>query len=302
MLRQLFFIILGWGPVAATGQVPKLTACFDTSTVQIGDAIRLRLTLSGTADAPDTVDLRALYRVVPDTQILARTGWVVGAKNNEWTNDLMLISYDSVRIGPLTAVRAVLQSGDSVRVTRSDCYDSVLVVPPLVPVDARDMADIKDIRREPRWWSDYAWILWTLGGIVVMIVLLRWLYQIFQRREKAPVERALYADPRTVALRKLEALERDRLWEHGPVKTYYAALTDILREYWSATNTTSLLDKTNPELWSQVAHRYDSDSYLNTELPFMLTWADLVKFAKGEPLPAFHQEALSLARRAVESG
>jgi hypothetical protein len=284
--------------IAAAAQAPRLTACFDTSVVETGMPIRLQLTVSNTELSPDTMDLSGLLPWVPDSNVLSSTGWLASNTPNIWTNTLTLIVFDSMQVGPLSDFMVQMPTGEALRITPDpNCPQTVMVLPTPAPTDMKDMADIKYIRQEPRWWSDYIWVLWLVGGAVVLIWLLRWLYQIFQRQKnkKVPVERVVTAHHRDIALRKLEALERERPWEHGQTTAYYASLTYILREYWQAQYRTSLLDKSTPEVINVIQRKYISLS-LQDDLRDLLTWSDIIKFAKGQPLPAYHTDALKTAK------
>jgi hypothetical protein len=276
--------------VCAVAQA-RVEAFFDTSVVETGDPFVLHFRVSDSGLRPDTLDLRDLYRHVPDSNVLGRSGWY--RQGEVWLNDLTLIAFDSAQIGPLAGL-AVVSGPDTLPLSGEP--PSIGVLPTPAPTDLNDMADIKDIRREPRWWLDFAWVLWLLGGLGVVALLGWWLSRFFQKKKKPAYERSLRATARDVALKKLQDLDNQHLWQAGQVKPYYAALSLIAREYLQHTHGVGLLDKTTDEVATLLPALESASA---TDLIELLRWADLVKFAKATPDVAYHPKALDVVRRVV---
>jgi hypothetical protein len=102
------------------------------------------------------------------------------------------------------------------------------------------------------------------------------------------------------AIKELDILESEKLWQNGKVKEYYSRLTDILRLYLERRFSFPALESTTSEIMEQIKVILSgSDILLN--LRFVLELADLVKFAKNIPLPEENSRVMELSRNIVES-
>jgi len=79
-------------------------------------------------------------------------------------------------------------------------------------------------------------------------------------------------------------LKNDELWQKGEIKKYYTILTDILRQYLENRFRVFSLELTTAEtLDTLVKTGFKKDGSYNN-LKTVLTGADLVKFAKYNPV------------------
>ena len=89
-----------------------------------------------------------------------------------------------------------------------------------------------------------------------------------------------------IALRELEKLRDEKLWQSGDVKKYYTRLTEVLRQYLENRYRVYSLELTTREtLDALVKTGFKKDGSYN-QLKNVLTSADLVKFAKYSPEPS----------------
>jgi hypothetical protein len=89
-----------------------------------------------------------------------------------------------------------------------------------------------------------------------------------------------------IALRELEKLRDEKLWQSGDVKKYYTRLTEVLRQYLENRYRVFSLELTTREtLDALVKTGFKKDGSYN-QLKNVLTSADLVKFAKYSPEPS----------------
>ncbi len=86
-----------------------------------------------------------------------------------------------------------------------------------------------------------------------------------------------------IALRELDRLKQDKLWQAGKVKTYYARLTDILRAYLANRFNIESIEHTTPEIVADVINLRMLEDEDIEQLESLLDLADLVKFAKKIP-------------------
>ena len=105
--------------------------------------------------------------------------------------------------------------------------------------------------------------------------------------------------PHVVAIKALEALHHQKLWQNNKHKQYYSALTDILRTYVAARWGFGAMEMTSDEIIDAV-RPLDLPRKSAMELTALLREADLVKFAKATPEAARNEEAYQWAYYFVE--
>ena len=184
--------------------------------------------------------------------------------------------------------------------------DSLLLVVLDVEVDTTaDIHDIGPIKRVPyTFWEIFRWVLLALA-IAAIAVLVYWLlkhrkkiHQVFAP-QSAPDNRT--AEER--ALDALETLRRSQLWQAGKAKEYHTELTDIVRQFIEETTGIRATDMTSNETidavcggeWTAGGRRGPIPSSLHSQLSSIFGIADMVKFAKSEPLPHEHERSMSEA-------
>ena len=97
------------------------------------------------------------------------------------------------------------------------------------------------------------------------------------------------APPHVEAIRALEGLHNQKLWQNNKHKAYYSGLTDILRRYLAGRYGIGALEMTSDEIIDAV-RPLDLPRKSAMELTALLREADLVKFAKATPEAARNEE------------
>ena len=140
-------------------------------------------------------------------------------------------------------------------------------------------------------WLLENWLYIACGLLVLMIIGGVIYYYILQSKRRnavvveAPKE---IIPPHIKALDELEKLVNKKLWQEGKVKDYYTGITDILRIYLVERYNVNALEMTTDEIMSSLKRRGISDA-IKQKLNEVLVLADLVKFAKENPLPSDHE-------------
>ena len=177
--------------------------------------------------------------------------------------------------------------------------DSVLLtVNDVANVDttSTDIRDIAGILRQPyTFWEIFRWVL--LGLAILAVAVAAW-FAVKRLKAHKPlisIPQAPPLPPDTKALQALESLRQRQLWQQGKVKEYHTDLTDILRNYleeaYHIQSTEMTSDQTLDALQESPANVADSVSLMRQ----VLQTADMVKFAKSEPLPYQHDLSLTNA-------
>ena len=89
--------------------------------------------------------------------------------------------------------------------------------------------------------------------------------------------------PHVVAIKALESLHHQKLWQNGRYKQYYSGITDILRTYIAARYDIGAMEMTSDEIIAAMRTIDELPQKSSMDLTEILRNGDLVKFAKAEP-------------------
>jgi hypothetical protein len=166
----------------------------------------------------------------------------------------------------------------------------------IAPADtASKIFDIIDPYRAPLTVGEVLpWIL-----IVILAGALTWAaIRYFRKLKKSGTGKDVYIPPEpahVIAFRELENLRNEQLWQKGEIKRYYTMLTEILRQYLEHRYRVFSLELTTAEtLEALVQTGFRKNGSFN-DLKTVLTGADLVKFAKYNPMAAENESHFQTA-------
>lgn len=138
-----------------------------------------------------------------------------------------------------------------------------------------------------------------LGGAVALCLIVFLFYIMFRKVNMAAKTAAKPKKPaHELALEKLTAIEGAKLWQQGDLKTYYSGISDTMREYLEARFRFLAVESTTDEIFSQL-DKLDLPAKQRDQLKEMFTLSDLAKFAKVQPLPDDHLNAMRIAKEFV---
>ena len=166
---------------------------------------------------------------------------------------------------------------------------------PGVDTAKADIKDIANILREPHtFWEVFRWVLLGMGLLALVALLL---YAAKRRKQHKPLVALKPAMPPVPpgqrALAALEALRVQELWKQGRAKEYHTLLTDIVRRYLKERYGVDSTEMTTDETLSAFAASQGHTPQRADLLRQVLRAADMVKFAKAEPLPHEHERSLA---------
>jgi hypothetical protein len=183
-------------------------------------------------------------------------------------------------------------------------YTDVLLLTVLAPVIDTTLA-IKPIKPPVNTPVSFTEILpWTLIaiGAILLVLLGIYLYKRYvQKKEhpelfsKKPLEPA-----HIIAKRDLEKLRSEKLPQNGRVKDYYTRLTGTIRVYMARQFNISAMESTSAEILDAFIHHPNAEDKQRNSLENLLMLADLVKFAKEDPLMEENDRHLANAESFIE--
>ena len=140
---------------------------------------------------------------------------------------------------------------------------------------------------------------WLAAGLGTLLILgtATWLVIRYLRRRKDP-ERYMHKplEPaHVIAFRELDKLKEEKIWARGKVKQYYTRLTEITRHYIERQYGIPAMESTTEEILYAFRKANPDDHLLDEILKELLELADLVKFAREDPLPVDNQTNLNNA-------
>ena len=177
--------------------------------------------------------------------------------------------------------------------------DSFQLLVQTVAVDTtKEFKPIKNIIFVKASWLDYIWYI--IGGLVLLAIVVGVTIYFARKKPEQPKPKAPPIPLQDRVLQQLNALEEQQLWQKGQVKEYYVQLTDIVRNYIEECFATPAMELTTDEMLYKVQHHKELQPYYSL-LSNILHTADLAKFAKGQPLPQEHFDAMENAKQFVAS-
>ena len=296
---RLLLVALGLSAfLPAHAQPPTVRVFADTTTVVIGD--RMKLNFEMTAPSQDAVKFPVWSDTLQQFEIAVKGKLdTIDNKDNTITyrQSLELTRFDSgiYVLQPLPFLHKNLKSAafDTV------FSEALLLTVNTLPVDTtRSIRDIKPVLEVAFSFRDL--LPYLLGAVVVagLAVLLLFLL----RRKPVPGQTALpripAVPPHVTALKALQQLAEEKLWQQGLYKQYHTRLTDIIRTYIEGRFQVLALEQTTDEILHSLQHTVPGEP--REKLGQFLRLADLVKFAKVQPVASENETSLSAARDFVE--
>lgn len=281
------FLLIFWAAVTTYAQQIKATASLDSANILIGDQVKLFLEI----DHPK--DVAVQFPQVPDTiaskiEVLNRSGIdtfkVDDEKNLKQIQSYLITSFDSgvYRIPPYWFKINVDGHIDSI-----PSNVVTLQVHTMAIDTTKGLADIKMPYGAPLTLKEV--IPYILGVILIGAIIFLILYSIKRKKKNQP----LFSKPpkpkepaHIIALRELDRIKSEKIWQKDKIKQYYSEVTEVLRIYIEDRFEISAMEKTTDEIIQSFKYRNDliSEKSFNN-LSRILSLADLVKFAKYNPLP-----------------
>ena len=193
------------------------------------------------------------------------------------------------------AQEVVYTSGDFIDTARSMPL-MLMVYEPVVDT-SQQIKPIKPPLNTPVTFKELLpWLAVGLGGLMVATLVYLLLRRFLYRKGDPEKYVAKVLEPaHVVAFRELDKLKEEKIWEKGQVKQFYTSLCDVTRTYIERQYGIPAMESTTEEILHAFRKTNVEDLLLDEILKELLELADLVKFAKEDPLPVFNQTNLNNA-------
>jgi len=291
MKRRILFVILcvllsGSLNLLRAQQV-KVNASIDSTHMLIGDQMKLILEI----EKPKDLDIQ--FPAVPDTlgskvEVVKRlpidTIQLDNKDREKLSQSILISSFDSGR-HEIPAFYFKLkhnQVADSIA-TKALAFEVLTM-----KIDTtKGPVDIKVPYAAPITLKEIT--PYILGIILIAAIIFFMFYYFRWKKKNVP----LFSKPErpkepahVIALRQLDHIKAQKLWQQEKIKQYYSEVADTIRNYIENRFDIPAMEQTSAEtigVFKQNKELIDSNS-LN-EIQHILSLADLVKFAKYTPLP-----------------
>lgn len=298
MKRRIFFVILnllflGNYQLLIAQQV-KVKASIDSTHMLIGDQIKLNLEIEKPSD------MEIVFPVVPDTlnkhievvkKLPLDTFKIKDKDRIRLTQSYLISSFDSGRhvIPSFTFVMKHNNMKDSISTEALN-----LEVLTMKLDTTKGPVDIKTPYGAPVTLSEVT--PYILGTMLIGAILFFIFYYVRWKKKNVPmfVKPEKPKDPaHVIALRELDRIKNQKLWQQEKIKQYYSEVADTVRNYIQDRFDIPAMEQTSAETITVFKTRKEliNNDCLN-EVQHILSLADLVKFAKYTPLPDDNNQTL----------
>ena len=264
-------------------QRPLIDVAIDSAAILIGEQTVLHLTVTADQDRPVQV-------VIPNDTLMAGVEVLNLSKpdstkieNNRMVikQDVLITSFDSslYLLPPLK----VIDGTDTVYSNQVALKVSTL---PVNVENPEEFFDIKQVWKPPFVLADYYPII---IGILLVLLLAALAWYIWKRmRERKSLipfkKEEPKLPPHEQAIKELDEIKQQKLWQQGRSKEYYTLITETLRRYMVDRFGINAMEMTSDEILALIKQTTEAQSVYDN-LRQILSLADFVKFAKMNPLP-----------------
>jgi len=274
--------------VTANAQLVQLNLSFVKDTINIGEQTTLRLEIINQKH----VALQAFPLKDSLNKEIEIIDSLASSKPDSNTLSLHVTSFKSGQY-VLPRIPLVFKYEN----TTDTIYSPELLLTVLSPpID--NQAEIKDIKpnltlpfRLKEIFSEAGNVFWI---IPVLLIIAYFIYRFLRKKKEIKLsEPAL--PPHIIALQDLDKLKEEKLWQKGEIKEFYSRLSDIMRIYLENRYQIPAMEYVSSETMQSFNKILQQEDMLSEMLEGILLTSDIVKFAKGDPLPAENQGNLDNA-------
>ncbi|MFA3782431.1 hypothetical protein ABRY23_05130 [Melioribacteraceae bacterium 4301-Me] len=178
--------------------------------------------------------------------------------------------------------------------------NSVSFIVHTLPVKQNE--DIKDVKAPLKIKLNILLIVTLIIVLLLLLAALFFGYRYYRKRKlsRATATSVVSVPPHEIAISALRSLEDRKLWQQGLIKEYHSEITEIIRRYFEARFGILAMEQPSSELLAELSKIKEAEVIYNKTKEF-LTNADMVKFAKFQPMPSINEEMMKQAYEIVKN-
>ncbi len=289
-LMFLIFVVSFLYSNSAKAQQVNANVKLDSTTILIGGQLDMQIELSQptgvTVDFPQLTDT-----ITKEIEIVDKGGIDTTKLDNNrivLSQTIRITCFDS-GLHYIPPMFFELHKDDFKQTIQSNEL-SLRVVNPFKEVNPqKGIFDIKGIKKSPFILAEILNYIYIIGGSLILIALIIWLIYRYRSKRKSgdmPAAKVKSLDPPDiVAIRELDKIKAEKLWEHDRIKEFYTRVSDTLRDYIEQRYHIQALEQTSEEILYELKKQVNLDKEIYSNIKQVFELSDLVKFAKFKPLP-----------------
>ena len=298
MVRLIIGLYLSIVVTFIQAQTITVSASTDTTDYLVGDYIQYNI------EVVTNNNIQLLQPTFPDSLsqlelISVEEPVIIEDDKSKTVNyGFILAGFDSIS-ATIPPVAIEYRSAEDTLYKRITC-DSLTVNIHTVAVSKAE--EIKDVKSPILIPFDWIWLLLWIILAVIVIIVGKYLYKRYKlKKSEEPIKKRVVKIPAHVtAIKALNSLEKEQVWQKGFVKEYHSRITEIIRTYFEERFNLAAMELTTTESMLQLSNIKEAVNISDLTFKF-LTNADLVKFAKFKPLESVNNEMMIQANDIVQS-
>jgi len=305
-MKLKILLYLSFISVVSFAQQIEVSSKIDTNLITIGDQFTLTL------DLKKPINEDVSFPMLLDT--ISKEIEIVEEKPVDTlgiSNDIISLQKKYTLTSFDSGMYVLPQFNFTINATDTDTVvtqETILLQVLTMQVDTtqQKIADIKEPFEAPMTFMEFLdeYYMYILGTLILIALIILGLWYRKKLKNAEPKEKPKVEKPKEpahlIALRDLEALKEQKLWQNNRVKEYYVELTDILRKYLFNRFDVYAMEMTSDEILAAVTQISEVNEELKNKTRQFLTIADFVKFAKANPLPNDHDTSMKTVYTFVE--
>jgi len=286
-----------WMSILSLSAQTVIKATIDSTSILIGEQTKIHLEIAADKGKPLQVPMISdtLMTGVEVLNISKIDTTDIGNNRVQMKYDYLITAFDSAvyLLPPFQAISGA-----------DTAYSNELALKvSTLPVDtaSKQFYDIKGIRRPSFVWTDYLpFVLLILSILAVVALAIYIIYRLINKKSLVPFKKEEpYVPPHIRAIRELDVIREEKLWQAGKIKEYHSEITDTLRKYIAGRFGIGAMEMTSGEILDDIRNYKEADG-ASDNLKQILILADFVKFAKYRPLPDENEVSMKNAYSFVD--
>ncbi|MCQ2374292.1 MAG: hypothetical protein MJ069_00095 [Salinivirgaceae bacterium] len=284
--KIILFLLFGLSSVMQANAQVKISASIDTVMLLIGDQTTLRL--SATYPEGMAVQMPILTdTIIRQLEVIEASTFDTTTVNGQViiNQAYVVTSFDSGYYQiPQFPLAITMPDGSFDTIYSNNLYFGVMTMP-IDTTQPNAIADIRALEEAPVTFKEVLpWLLYSLLGILIVALVYLLVRKLGGKESIFMVKEAPKEPAHVIALRDLDTLKEQKLWQRGLTKEYYSSLVDILRVYLDNRFNIQAMESTSEEILRAVGPCSEITREQKDELKQLLYRADFVKFAKASAL------------------